>query len=60
MMSARPSFLDPALRGRAALELGDDAGLALEQGLAQRGLLRAKLLQLLDACGQRFLVEYLA
>ena len=30
-------FLDPALRGRAPLELGDDARLALEQGGAQGG-----------------------
>ena len=37
-------FLDPALRRRLALELGDDAGLGGKQGLSQRRLIAAQRL----------------
>ena len=41
-----PFLLDPSLGRAATLELGNDAGVALQQGLAQRGLRGAQLFQL--------------
>ena len=48
-------FLDPPFRRRATFELGEDACVALEQGLAQRGLRAAHVSQLL-ALGGNYLL----
>ena len=50
-----PLLLDPTLGGRFTLELGNDTAFALQQGLAQRGLLGSHLGHFLALVGNDFL-----